>query len=409
MRSVIFFMCLFLTCALFAQGSEGKKEVIVIHSDVYKTDRKIAVYLPPGYDPLKGEKLQVAYLFDGQWEDLFNYVTSTLSYLASIGEAKNMIVVGIYAQDRQSEFTPNAINEETKTRWKNPKIGLSALLDNHLRTEVFPLIAKKYNVENYRLGIGHSLGGTYLINSFSENSKLFNAYIAISPNLEYDNYEILMKAERLLKAESKINSFLNVSVGDSDDYEKFFYRGVKQLDSILSAVRVNGLKFNFDYLRNEDHLSSPLTELPKALRSFAKLTAKPSRSEVSKILSDESLSLYEEIKKRYNELEEWLGYQFQPTEDDLNRIAYIALSNKKADEGVRILNWALELYPNGINLYDSKAEMLENLSRSKDAKNSLKLGLVKLEATKLTMSNERYDYFKKILDEHLERLNKSSH
>ncbi|HNC30410.1 MAG TPA: hypothetical protein PKX08_10430, partial [Cyclobacteriaceae bacterium] len=97
------------------------------------------------------------------------------------------------------------------------------------------------------------------------------------------------------------------------------------------------------------------------------------------------------------------------TEDDLNRIAYIALSNKKADEGVRILNWAIELYPNGINLYDSKAEMLENLSRSKDAKNSLKLGLVKLEATKLTMSNERYDYFKKILDEHLERLNKSSH
>ena len=103
MKTIAFLLALFLTSTLFGQDQEGKKEIMVIHSEVYKTDRKIAVYLPPNYEALKDEKLQVVYLFDGQWEDLFNYVTSTLSYLASIGEAKNMIVVGIYAQDRQSE------------------------------------------------------------------------------------------------------------------------------------------------------------------------------------------------------------------------------------------------------------------------------------------------------------------
>ncbi len=33
-----------------AQTPEGKKEVLIIKSEVYKTDRKIAIYLPPYYE-----------------------------------------------------------------------------------------------------------------------------------------------------------------------------------------------------------------------------------------------------------------------------------------------------------------------------------------------------------------------
>lgn len=408
MRSVIFFMCLFLTSALFAQSSEGRKEVIVIHSDVYKSDRRIAVYLPPGYDPQKEEKLQVVYLFDGQWEALFNYVTSTLDYLASIGEARRMIVVGIYAQDRQSEFTPEIKVTGGKVIVINPRLGLSALLNKHLLTEVFPLISKSYPVENFRVAIGHSLGGTYLVNAFAENSKLFNAYIAVSPNLEYGNYEVLKKVEKLLASSPTVNSFLHVSVGDTDEYEKLFYKGIKRLDSMLTSAKIRGLRFNVDYLVNENHLSSPVTELPRALKSLSKLMARPANSEIVAIINNESLSLYEELRKRYSELEEWFGYTYQPSENDLNSIAYVALYNKKAGESVKILNWALELYPDGINLYDSKAEMLENLSKTKDAKNALELGLKKLEGVKSTLDKERYDYYKKILEEHMERLNKKS-
>ncbi len=101
-----------------AQTPDGKKESITIKSDVYKTDRKITVFLPPYYEEYKNEKLNVVYVFDGQFEPLFNFVSNSISYLSAIGEINNMIVVGIYSDDRRKEFTPMPESEEGKAKWK---------------------------------------------------------------------------------------------------------------------------------------------------------------------------------------------------------------------------------------------------------------------------------------------------
>ena len=143
------------------------------------------------------------------------------------------------------------------------------------------------------------------------------------------------------------------------------------------------------------------------LSKVAQMSLDNLRREIVEIISNKALSLCDELKKWYNKLGEWLGYNYLPSENDLNSIAYVSLNNKKAEESVKILNWALELYPNGINLYDSKAEMLENLSKKEDAINTLNLGLNKLDETKASMEKENYDYNKKRLGEHLERLNKN--
>ena len=141
----IVLMGLFYSLNLIAQTPDGRKEILIIKSEIFKTDRKIAVFLPSNYEEIKDEKLQVIYVFDGQWEQLFNYISGATSFLSAIGELnKVIVVVGIYTEDRRKEFLPMPKSMEIKLKWeKDHKFGYSYLLDQHLLNEVFPLIEKK--------------------------------------------------------------------------------------------------------------------------------------------------------------------------------------------------------------------------------------------------------------------------
>jgi len=383
-----------------AQTPDGKKEFITIKSDVYKTDRKITVFLPPYYEEYKNEKLNVVYVFDGQFEPLFNFVSNSISYLSAIGEINNMIVVGIYSDDRRKEFTPMPESEEGKAKWKiKQEFGFSNLLDKHLVNEVFPLIEKTYNVNKYRIGIGHSLGGTYLINSFAENQKLFNSYIAVSPNLEFENNQIQNKIKKLLLESTEINAFVNISIGSLDETELKFTKGIKVLDTIFNNSKTKGLKFRFDYLTNTNHSTSPFLEIPVALLELGKVFKKPSDEKLLEMLNNKNIDFIVNLKNYYTEKSNWFGYNYLPSENEVNSLAYFSFNNKNPKESLKIINWAIELYPNGINLYDSKAEILEKLNQKKEAENVVKFALEKLE--KIKNEIEDYDYYKEMLEKHI--------
>jgi len=401
MKFIYFIILSFVSVNVFSQSADGRKEIISRQSDVYKKDRKIAVFLPSYYEEFKDENFQVIYLFDGQWEPLFNYVANTLNYLRSIGEIGNTIVVGIYTDDRPKEFLPMPQNEEEIQKWENKKsYGFSELLDKHLIEEVFPLIQKKYNVNPYKIAIGHSLGGTYVVNSFAENKNLFNSFIAISPNLEFDKYGIQKRIKRLLTEKREINSYLSVSIGDSDETEIKFSKGIKVLDSIISNSNVKGLKYKIDYLKNATHTNAILKQLPEALLEFSKIIKKPSEVQLSKMLSNTNFLYSDLLKNHYKSLSNWLGYNYLPGENDINNFGYFSLKNNNPKEGLKIINWALEIYPNSINLYDSKAEMLENLNNKKEAIKVAKEGLEKLKSLKY--QEEDNNYYKEMLDKHIQ-------
>nr|WP_314839102.1 alpha/beta hydrolase-fold protein [uncultured Flavobacterium sp.] len=396
-----------LSVTLFGQTPDGKKEVITIKSDIYKTDRKIAVYLPKNYEELKNEKLNVIYVLDGQFEPLPSFVFSSVSFLSTIGESNNMIIVGVYADDRPKEFVPMPESEKGIKEWQiNKEFGYSALFDKHLSEEIFPLIEEKFNVTKYKIGIGHSLGGTYLINSFAENHKLFNSYIAISPNLDFENDQIQNKIEKLLKQSTEINSFVYVSVGSGDNTELNFKKGIQRLDTIFNLQKNAGLKFKFEYLKNAKHSTSPFLSIPNALLEFANYFNQPSNNHIVELLNNKSIDFFTEFKNAYKNKSKWLGYEYLPSENELNDKAYLCLNNNQPKKSVEIINWAIEMYPNGFNLYDSKAEFLESMNENKEAEKVLKYAIDRLEKSKGEISS--YDYFKKTLGNHLKE-NKNSH
>src|SRR6185369_6618719 len=74
--------------------------------------------------------------------------------------------------------------------------------DNFLKffeTELIPQIEKQYRVQPYRIFAGHSFGGLFAIHALITKPKLFNSYVAVSPSLQWENFEALKRAEDFLK------------------------------------------------------------------------------------------------------------------------------------------------------------------------------------------------------------------
>ena len=397
---------LFLSCftfQLFAQGYNLKSKDISIASKVYDKDRMISVFTPEAYDASLDQKYQVLYVFDGQWGALFNLVSSVNTYLSESGYSQDFIIIGIHTENRPSEFTPAAQDERTEENW-GTKVGQADLLDQHLLEEVIPYIEKNYRVHPYRIGIGHSLGGTYVINALMETPGLFNGCIAVSPNLVYDYKSMLKRYEQELPKVKTKNSFAYISVGDQGNMETNFGKGVRLLDSLLKETTIEGFHYKFDYLEDTNHMTSFARSITNSLIEYNELFGAPSEEFVTGLM--ESPDFMESLKAFYQKHSDWLGYDFAGSESELNNIAYSCLYAEKPELGIEVLDWAISLYPAGINLYDSRAEMYLESGQKEKAIFHYGEGLQKLKDAKANIPKEDYDYFFEMLNANLENAKK---
>jgi len=398
-----------LICAVswtIAQNDKAQTKDITISSKAFDKERKITVYTPEYYNSSSDQKYQVVYVFDAQWDVIFNLVSAINSHLSGTGNSQDFIMVGIHTEGRAREFTPTPVDKRTQENWgKNNPVGESALLDQHLLEEVIPYIEKNYRVLPYRIGIGHSLGATYVLNAMTETPELFNSYIAISPNLVYDYGSILDRMKKKLPTIKALNSFMYVSVGNQGNMENRFGGGIKVLDSLLQTTSIEGFYYKFDYLDDTNHSTSFTKGIPNGLIEYNKLFGSPSEELIESLLKTDDF--FAGLKAYYKKRSDWLGYDFIAHEDELNGIAYNCLSHKKPEKGVEVLNWAIEHYPKGINLYDSRAEMYFEMGQKEKSISHYKMGLQKLEEIKAEIDSEDYDYFLGMLKGNLTKVEKA--
>ena len=187
-----FLTTLFTTAVVVAAFAQSKTLDQTIHSKVFNGDRSLSIYLPDRYSE-PGDSLvrfPVMYLFDAQFQPYFSMVTSMMDYYEQSGMGVPLIVVGIHTEDRWNEFAPIPANEQ-----KGQNEG-SNQLHNFLTDEVFPLIDSLYRTTSFRIGVGHSLGGTFVVDEALHQPSIFQAIIAASPNLTMDGEQILATADR---------------------------------------------------------------------------------------------------------------------------------------------------------------------------------------------------------------------
>jgi predicted alpha/beta superfamily hydrolase len=240
---------LILSFLFFANGVTAQQRAgHVIPSKAFGSDRKITVHLPPSYAEDSTRAFPVAYLFDGQFEPYLAMVSGMMDYYSQTNDGVEMIIVAVHTDDRFEEFVP-----EAKTDPDDRKT-YSTRLTESLEEEVFPFVSSHYRTTDFKLGIGHSLGGTFLLYEAFRDHSPFAAIIAASPNTTVNDMTKMIP--QYLDQAPEMTTFLYITGGDTDLMEEAFLNSTMQIDSAISARKAVYPDWNFQQYVHANHMET---------------------------------------------------------------------------------------------------------------------------------------------------------
>jgi len=265
------------------------------------------------------------------------------------------------------------------------------------------LVESNYRTKPLRIGIGHSLGGTFVLNTVLNESNLFKGVIAISPNVSFDYRQLVTTFDTFLSSKENLDKFIYVSAGTVGNMENGFRKSMMKLDNVIKYHNPKGLIYNFEVYENQNHSQTPVSTLSKAFSEFYEIVSMP-EDKIEIILNDDSKTLVSELKAHYKNLSSWLGYEVLPSSNEINGFGYSCVYEDKLLDAIKVFEWGNKLYPKEANLYDSKGEALEKQGNVEAAKESYKMALQILERNKNDYSEDNYQYYHKLFKKNYERL-----
>ena len=353
---ILIHCCLFAANVLLAQEETDKITIgknLKIYSEVLNEERNIFISTPRGYDRSQ-YKYPVLYVLDGQRN--FQFSVAVVNFLARNNLIPQMIVVGIPNTDRGRDFSPTTTD----------RIPNSGGADNFLKftnNELFPFIEEKYRTQPYRILCGHSLCGMFSVYTLFTHPDMFNAHVAISPYLMYDEDYVVTKAESVLQQQSTFNNILYITLGDEPTYTET----LKKFTTLLKE-KTNGLQWDFSVRKSEDHGSIPLKSLYDGLEFIYSDWRIPNEVVDKGIKS---------IKKQYKKLSEKYSYQIEIPEFFINNHGYRLLNQGKINKALELFKYNVQAYPNSANVYDSLGEGYENDKQFEKALDNYKIAVNK--------------------------------
>ncbi len=256
----------FCSSIIFSQNI-ARVENIKIQSEALNQKREILIYTPADYDLRINEYFNVIYVFDCQSREFFDYTSSIISFLTD--NSKAFIVVGItspynekldYA--RNNDLLPVIETKESIDRYGKYS-GNADNFFNYVSTEVIPYVDSNYRTLNNRIAIGHSLSASFILYSFTKNPELFNNYIAISPNLAYDNDKL---ANKLIGFDySKINSPVYLYLSNANEGINYWQEWKPAREKVYSFFNQTLENTNIKFQMNEFPENNHWNTFPPAL------------------------------------------------------------------------------------------------------------------------------------------------
>ena len=212
-----------------------------IDSPVLGGPRKVNVALPPGYAG-STRRFPVLYLLDGGTvQEDFPKITDIVAEAVAAGRLAPMIVVGIEGVDRKHDLThPATFADDLKLL---PTSGGSAAYRRFLVDELRPWVKARYRTNGQSGLIGESLAGLFVVETFLREPKAFDAYLAASPSLWWDDQSLARQAEPLLAAGGFGGRRLYLSIGDEGTTMQ---AGVDKVVAALKAKPPKGLVWRYD-------------------------------------------------------------------------------------------------------------------------------------------------------------------
>jgi len=342
MQKLFFILLVCFSVSVFPQDNKFNiGDVLTINSEKLGEARKVFVSLPYSYATGR-ESYPVLYLLDGGAH--FQYASGMMNYLGGAGTIPEMIVVAIPNTNRNRDFTPTAVPEQ-------PASGGASKFLSFMEDELIPMINKNYRTAPYRILFGHSLTGMFTIYTMLNKPWLFNAYIAASPYVLYNNNSIVKQTESLLKDKYDAPQCIYITVGNEPDY----FAPLEEMTNIFKSKSPEGFSFKYTQMPAENHTTIPVKTINDGISTLFEGWALPDN-----FPKEGNVEL---LKKHYKMLSDKFGISFAPSEARVNFAGYQCMTVGRVNEALDIFKYNIELYPNSANVYDSYGEGLEAASR----------------------------------------------
>lgn len=340
MKKMILIAALFL-CSLVVLNAGDHKytigEKVSFNSEILDEERSIIVYTPQTYN-LGKQSYPVMYLLDGGAH--FHHVSGIVQFLSSRGNMPEMIVIAVQNVDRTRDFSPTHVD-------KLPTTGGGEKFLKFIEDELKPFVDRNWRTLSYDMLVGHSFGGTFATYTMLNNPDLFNAYIAISPYLMYDDGYLVKKAEKKLAGSYNDAVQFYMTVGDEPDY----FETLDKFKEIVMNKSPKGFDFKYVKMEKEDHGSVPHLSIYNGLEEIY------SGWKIPKEKYKEGLAA---IDKHYAGLTKKFGYEIETPELVINQLGYNYLGEKEITKAIKVFKANVKRYPKSANVYDSLGEAYEN-------------------------------------------------
>ena len=326
-------------------------ERLPLPSKVMGEERTLFVSVPDSYTRTTGA-YPVLYLTDAETQ--FEHTTATAAFLARNGLMPEIIVVGVKNTDRTRDLSPS----------RDPKFPTSGGADRFLdfiERELVPFVESRYRTAPFRIFAGHSAGGLFALHSMRAKPGLFQAVIAVSPWLVWDERKELRLLTPFLSGDGvKTRALFFASGGEGRDMKN----GLAELSSALGKSTSKGLRWASTTYPDENHGSVVLRSHYAALRMIFDGWALPVDPETERIVAS-----LDEVKKHYADLSERFGWTVKPPEVAVNRLGYQALE-RDTPLAISFFRFNVATYPESANVHDSLGEALEKSGALEDALSS---------------------------------------
>lgn len=334
-------------------------ETVRMTSKVLGEERTILVSTPRGYGQ-GSARFPVLYLTDGDAHLL--HTRGTVDFLVRNGLMPDVILVGVTNTDRTRDLTPTKSfgRQADGTPFPIESSGGAGKFLDFFETELIPFVEATYRTAPYRIFAGHSLGGLFALDAMVERPALFNASIAASPSLSWDDDVILGRISKFFESRKEFRHTLFVTMADEEVGDPSPTR-FEQLGKILKRTKASGFAWGAERMDDEDHGSVVLRSHYYGLRKIFDGWRLPRDRKVG------YPGTLDDLKKHYGQLSERFGLTVPPPEPTVNQVGYQHLLRKDVKGALPFFRWNVELYPGSANVHDSLGEALEKEGKNAEA------------------------------------------
>ncbi len=291
-------------------------EPLQVKSSVLGEARTVVVSLPASYASGQ-ERFPVLYLLDGGAHLV--HTRATADFLATNDLIPPLIIVAILQVDRTRELTPTRVNAEIDggRTYRYPNSGGSLRFLDFIEKELVPLIEARYRTQPFRVLCGHSFGGLLAVTAAVTRPSLFQGIVATSPSLDWDRGFANKRARSFLEQTKAARLSLFLTMASEG---KAMQDGLTDLEKLLAAARVPGLRWSVLRMPDEDHGSTVLRSHYHGLRMIFDGWRLPPdlKAEPAKIGP-------EDVNEHYAKLSERLGFAVPHRQEQVARLCAAAI------------------------------------------------------------------------------------